>query len=70
MTDNMLCSSINLLKTIHFSLNDLSEKIERCLKDKQGRERIADNAYREAMEKYDISVVKRNFAEIVSRIIS
>jgi glycosyltransferase involved in cell wall biosynthesis len=48
---------------------DLSEKIELCLKDKVFRERIADNAYREAIEKYDISVVKRNFADIADGLI-
>jgi len=48
---------------------DLSEKIERCLRDRAFRERIAENAYKEASEKYDISVVKRNFADIADGLI-
>jgi glycosyltransferase involved in cell wall biosynthesis len=48
---------------------DLSEKIALCLGDRALRERIAERAYREAAEKYDISVVKRNLADILSRMI-
>lgn len=44
---------------------DLSKKILRCLQNKELRERISDNAYRNACMKYDVKIIKQEFCKIV-----
>lgn len=44
---------------------DLSKKISRLLHDRELRQRLAAQAYNEACNSYDISVVKKHFTEIV-----
>ena len=48
---------------------DLSDKMARLLEDPMFREKIAENAYREVVQKYDIRVVKRDFTRILNMII-
>ena len=47
---------------------DLAEKIALCLKDKSLREKIANNAFDDVKRKYDISIIKRNFEQILNDI--
>jgi glycosyltransferase involved in cell wall biosynthesis len=44
---------------------DLSEKILKCLENKELRERIAANAYRNVCIQYDVKVIKQDFVKIV-----
>lgn len=48
---------------------DLSEKILMCLNDEELRNRIALNAYHEAMTKYDIQIIKNDLSSIVSQLL-
>jgi glycosyltransferase involved in cell wall biosynthesis len=43
---------------------DLSEKILMCLRDKQLREKISNNAHREVEQKYDVGVIKKKVNEV------
>lgn len=43
----------------------LSERIQECLENHCLREEMAENAYREVKEKYDVSVIKKAFGRIV-----
>jgi glycosyltransferase involved in cell wall biosynthesis len=45
--------------------HDLSEKIMMCLKNKELREHISGNAYRNACMKYDVKIIKQQFSKIV-----
>lgn len=47
---------------------DLSEKIERLLRDKGLRDRLSDNAYREVLELYDVKVIQERFREIMGAV--
>lgn len=47
---------------------DLSEKISMCLNNEVLRNKIADNAYREVEEKYDLPIIKKEFAGIMRNI--
>jgi len=47
---------------------DLSRKILGVLKDREMAARIAENAYREACEKYDLPVVKSRFQAILDNV--
>ena len=47
---------------------DLSEKILRCLNDAELRNRIAANAYEEALAKYDVSIVKKELSRILRQL--
>ncbi len=49
---------------------DLAEKIIRCLTDQPLCEKISDQAYREAREKYDIAVISEGFSSIMDKIVS
>ncbi len=44
---------------------DLSEKITRLLKDKELSVRLAENAYKQAQEHYDVSVIRSQFRDII-----
>ena len=44
---------------------DLSEKILMCLENKELREKISANAYREVCMKYDVKLIKEGFGKIV-----
>ena len=44
---------------------DLACKIKLCLDDPDLRKRIADNAYQEAISKYDIKVLKEEITAIL-----
>lgn len=46
---------------------DLSEKILLLLQDEELRNRLAENAYREAVMKYDVPVIRNQFREIIDR---
>jgi glycosyltransferase involved in cell wall biosynthesis len=46
----------------------LSEKIERLLRDKDLRDRLANNAYREAVNQYDVKVIREHFRKIIDRV--
>lgn len=46
---------------------DLADKIERCLADPQHRETISENAYREALEHYDVTVIRDQFRQLLKR---
>ena len=48
---------------------DLSEKISFLLSNPNIRDRLAENAYRQVKEKYDISKIKQNFDQIIKDII-
>ena len=45
---------------------DLSKKILRCIKNRALREKIAENAYQDAKLKFDITVIKKKFSQIIS----
>jgi glycosyltransferase involved in cell wall biosynthesis len=47
---------------------NLSQKIRLLIENKELREKIAEAAYNDAVNKYDISIIKRRFAEIISDI--
>jgi glycosyltransferase involved in cell wall biosynthesis len=44
---------------------DLSEKILLLLEDDSLRKRLAENAYQEASEKYDVPVIRNFFRKII-----
>jgi glycosyltransferase involved in cell wall biosynthesis len=46
---------------------DLSDKILMLLEDQQLRKHLAEQAYQEAAEKYDVSIIKENFKDILGR---
>lgn len=46
---------------------DLSEKILKCLSDAELRDRIASNAYQEALARYDVSIVKKELSLILQQ---
>jgi Glycosyltransferase len=46
---------------------DLSNKICRLLNDDELRRHLAENAYREAAEKYDVRVIKKQFFHIIEQ---
>lgn len=53
---------------VHAEVNnaaDLSEKILLLLRDEPLRNRLAECAYREAAEKYDVTVIRKRFREII-----
>lgn len=56
--DNAMIVAVN-------DARDLSEKILLLLRDRELRNRIAENAYREAKEKYDVRVIKEQFIRII-----
>lgn len=47
---------------------DLSEKISTCLKNEMLRKKIAENAYREVEQKYDLPIINKEFSEIMRNI--
>jgi len=49
---------------------DLSNKILRCLEDKQLRQKIAAKAFLDAKTKYDVPVVKTKFEKIMDEVLS
>lgn len=48
---------------------DLSEKILKCFENKALRNKITANAYQEATTKYDVRVIKEEFARIIETIL-
>jgi glycosyltransferase involved in cell wall biosynthesis len=48
--------------------DDLAAKIERCVADPHQRETIAKNAYREALEHYDVGVIRDQFRHLLKRL--
>jgi glycosyltransferase involved in cell wall biosynthesis len=50
-------------------INDISEKIELCLLNERLRAKISFNAYHDAVDKYDIHVIRKDFKRILKRII-
>ena len=47
---------------------DISLKILMCLKDKNLRNKISKNAYKEVKKFYDGKIIKKNFSDILSSI--
>ena len=47
---------------------DLSEKIRQMLQDKGLRIRLSENAYRDAVEKYDVEIIKKEFRQIIASV--
>jgi glycosyltransferase involved in cell wall biosynthesis len=47
---------------------DLSEKILKCLQDKELRDRIAANAYQDSGTKYDVHIIKEKFGQIIKNV--
>lgn len=56
--ENALIAEVN-------NADDLSVKIARMLEDHDLRNRLADTAYREVVEKYDVSVIRTLFRSII-----
>lgn len=47
---------------------DLSEKILKCLSDAGIRDKITSNAYREALDKYDVSIIVKDLSRIFQQL--
>lgn len=47
------------------NVRDICEKIEYCINQKKLRKRIAKNAYYDAVNKYDVSVINKKFKKIL-----
>lgn len=60
--DNALIANVN-------DHVDLSNKILTILHDRPLRERLSENAYREAKEKYDVTIVKQQFRQIIENML-
>jgi len=61
----VLCDGINSLIVRVNDFDDLSEKIRSLIDNPEKRVQLAENAYREAVEKYDIQVIKRDVGKII-----
>ncbi len=52
------------------NVQDISEKILKCIKNQELMKRITENAYNDVRNKYDIGVIKKRFGEIVGQLLN
>lgn len=64
----ILLDGVNAVITEPRNPTLLSEKIQLLLEDRALRERIAEAAYNDAVNKYDIHQIKKRFGKIVSKV--
>ena len=66
----VLTDNYNSVITLPKNPGRLSSDIQRMLKDAQFRSQLARNAYKDVQEKYDITIVKKSFKDIINSTLS